>query len=285
MSTATVVEEQAPLQDDIQAIEYFKTAHASLKAEIANRVKDGIASTHGQVYIWDVVNEAGAETELWERTGWDYFPEVYRLARAADPSIQLAYNDYNIANEAPDGGLLRHKVEDRIQRLLDAGAPVDVLGDQAHMGIPLTPIPRVLEIWDDWGQRFKKPLEITEFDASIPDDTVHEKYVRDFVTAAFSDPNVQSFVMWGFWEKAQYAGAAGCLFRADWSPRPAEVTFENLVLNQWRTNLTLTTDAAGNATTRAFLGDYDVQVSANGETQTVKLTVTAAGTQETIRLP
>jgi len=35
MSTATVVEEQAPLQDDIQAIEYFKTAHASLKAEIA----------------------------------------------------------------------------------------------------------------------------------------------------------------------------------------------------------------------------------------------------------
>ena len=35
MSTATVAEEQAPLQDDIQAIEYFKTAHASLKAEIA----------------------------------------------------------------------------------------------------------------------------------------------------------------------------------------------------------------------------------------------------------
>jgi len=35
MSTATVVEEQAPLQDDIQAIEYFKTAHASLKTEIA----------------------------------------------------------------------------------------------------------------------------------------------------------------------------------------------------------------------------------------------------------
>src|ERR1700693_3251177 len=35
MSTATVVEEQAPLQDDIQAIEYFKTAHASLTAEIA----------------------------------------------------------------------------------------------------------------------------------------------------------------------------------------------------------------------------------------------------------
>ncbi|MGB8354924.1 MAG: MoxR family ATPase [Chthoniobacteraceae bacterium] len=35
MSTATVAEEQAPLQDDIQAIEYFKTAHASLKTEIA----------------------------------------------------------------------------------------------------------------------------------------------------------------------------------------------------------------------------------------------------------
>ena len=35
MSTATVVEEQAPLQDDIQAIEYFKTAHASLKTELA----------------------------------------------------------------------------------------------------------------------------------------------------------------------------------------------------------------------------------------------------------
>jgi GH35 family endo-1,4-beta-xylanase len=255
------------------------------RAEVEKRVTDTVSAFKNQFYVWDVVNEAGQQTQLWDRIGWDSFSNVYRLAKAADPQVLLAYNDYNIANEAPDNGALRKKVEARIQLLEDSGAPVDILGDQAHIGVPLTPIPRVLQIWDDWGKRFKKPIEITEFDVNVADDQIHEKYVRDFLTAAFSDPNIQSVVMWGFWEKAHWLGRSGALFRADWSPRPAELAYEDLVLNQWRTNQTLTTNQNGTIETRGFLGDYNVTVESGGQRVTAQLVLSKAGMGQEIRLP
>lgn len=171
----------------------------------------------------------------------------------------------------PDNGALRQKVEDHIQRLLDANAPLAILGDQAHIVVPLTPIPRVLEIWDDWIKNYRKPIKIIEFDVNVADDAIHEKYVRDFVTAAFYNPNIESFLKWGFWSKTHWIGESGDLFRANSSPRPAALTFEDLVINQWRTNQVLTTDKAGTAKTRGFLGDYEVQVTAAGETTTAQI--------------
>lgn len=256
-----------------------------LRSEVTKRVADAVASTRGKVYVWDVVNEAGVNTQLWDKIGWDYFSGVYKQAHQLAPEMLLSYNDYNIANEAPDRGALRLKVEERIKTLLDAGAPVDILGDQAHMGVPLTPIPRVLSIWEDWGQKFGKPLEITEFDTNVADDTVHAKYVRDFLTAAFSDPNIESFLIWGFWAKTHFLGESGALYRADWSPRPAALVFEDLILHQWRTNTTLNTDRTGATATRAFLGDYEIQITSGGRTQTVKLSVDKKGLTRDIRFP
>ena len=73
--------------------------------------------------------------------------------RAIDPDVQLAYNDYNISNNRA-GANDAHKAGAMgvVRELMNNGAPVTVLGDQGHMSSPLTPIPRVLEIWDEWGQ-------------------------------------------------------------------------------------------------------------------------------------
>lgn len=254
------------------------------REEVKKRVVDTVTTYKNEFYVWDVVNEATTETTLWDKIGWQNFPETYRLAKATDPNALTAYNDYNITNEAPDNGNMRRKVEARVQQLIDASAPLDVLGDQAHMTVPLTSIPRVLQIWDDWGTKFKKPLEITEFDVNVSDDTVHAKYTRDYLTAAFSNPNINSFLVWEFWEKAHWLGANGALFRADWSPRPAALAYEELVLNKWRTNQTLTTDKSGVVQLRGFLGDYELSYSENGKLKTEKITLDKNGWRKQTRL-
>lgn len=240
-----------------------------LVAAVHKHVTDTVADFKGQVYIWDVVNEAATNTELWDRIGWENFANAYKWAREADPNVLLCYNDYNIANESPDGGKQRKLVEQRIQYLLDHGAPLDVISDQAHMGAPLTPIHRVLQIWDEMA-KFGKPLEITEFDASIPDDKVQGDYVRDFLTAAFSQPAVTAFVQWGFWEGSHWMAANGApLYRLDWSKRPSELAYEDLVLHQWWTRASGKTDGKGDYHTRGFMGDYKVAVTRGGVTKTV----------------
>jgi GH35 family endo-1,4-beta-xylanase len=195
------------------------------KDELTRRIQERTAAIvgrfKGQLYAWDVVNEAATNTALWDKIGWDQFVEVHKTARAADPNALLAYNDYNIVNEAPDGGKQKAKVYERIKYLIDNGAPLDIIGDQAHMGTPLTPIKRVLEVMDETA-RFGKRIEITEFDVSVKDDKVHGEYSRDFVIAAFSHPAVDAFLMWGFWEGQHWlAKQGGAMLRKDWSERPA----------------------------------------------------------------
>lgn len=261
-----------------------KLSREELRDEIKKHIFEVGQKFQGQVYVWDVVNEAATNTEIFEKAGWDLFPQVFKWAREADKNALLAYNDYDISNESTDGSKHRTQAETRIQQLLDAGAPVDILGDQAHMFTPFTTMPRMLEIWDDWSKKYKKPLEITEFDAGIGDDAMQEKYVRDYLIAAFSQPNIESFVMWGFWSKAHWRGTSASLYRDDWTPRPAALAVEDLILKQWKTNLSLSTDAKGRLKTRGFLGDYEIQVSANGKETKATVKLTKNGLSQTVVL-
>ncbi|MBV9863740.1 MAG: endo-1,4-beta-xylanase [Abitibacteriaceae bacterium] len=245
--------------------ELLKACHDHVTA-LASRMR-------GKVYLWDVVNEAATNTWLWDTIGWENFANAYKWAHEADPTALLCYNDYDIINEAQHGPAQRLKVKARIQYLLDHGAPLDVLGFQGHMGAPLTTPSRIIEIVEEMA-KFNKPIEITEFDAGIPDDQVHGQYVRDCMTALFSEPAIHAFVMWGFWEGAHWRAAeGGAMFRKDWSKRPAQEAYEDLVFHQWWTNATLTTDTAGQANTRAFYGLHHVTITKDGQqtTQTLQL--------------
>lgn len=236
-----------------------------LLAACKAHVTDYATRMKGRVYLWDVVNEAGSNTELWDSVGWDAFPEAFRWARAADPDVRLSYNDYGIINENPS---YRKQVAARIRSLLEHNAPLDVLGIQAHMSTPLTPIHRVLEILDEWAA-FGKDLEITEFDLGCRDDKIHADYVRDCLIACFSHPKVKAFIMWGFWEGSHWrANEGGAMFRRDWSKRPAEDAWEDLVLKQWWTNWSGNTSRSGTAALRAFYGKHQVTATWKGKNAT-----------------
>lgn len=253
----------------------YKHLHASIRdlrgpellAACKDHVQDYASRFKGKLYLWDVVNEAGSNVEVWDNIGWEAFGDSFRWAREADPDVQLCYNDYGIVNENP---FYRAKVAARVRQLLDDGAPVDVLGIQGHMNTPLTPIHRVLEIMDEWAA-FGLPLEITEFDLGCPDDAVHADYVRDFMIAAFSHPKMQAFIMWGFWEGSHWrAKDSGAMFRRDWSARPAQGVWEDLVMKQWWTRWEDKAGADGTASTRAFYGKHRIRAeSAAGKAEAV----------------
>ena len=103
----------------------------NLKAHIETIVKHFKGRVHG----WDVVNEAIADegdkylrdTPARKAIGDDYLVKAFEFARAADPSVELYYNDYNI--EQP---YKRAKGLKLVKELLDAGVKLDGVGIQGH---------------------------------------------------------------------------------------------------------------------------------------------------------
>lgn len=253
---------------------------AELLAAMRTHVTEFAAHMRGKLYLWDVVNEAGSNTEVWDSVGWEAFGDSFRWARAADPDARLCYNDYGIINESPE---YRAQVAARIRDLLDRDAPVDVLGIQGHMNLPLTPVSRVLEIMDEWAA-FGKDLEITEFDLGLWDDEAHARYLADVMTAALSHPKMTAFIQWGLWEGSHWrAKEGGALLRRDWSPRPALAAYEDLVFNQWWTRWQGATDDQGSAALRAFHGAHKVTVAA-GRDETSALVDLAPGQEGVVEV-
>lgn len=252
----------------------WQKSDAEIRQVIADRVRTQVNRYKGKIYLWDAVNEAVTERELWERLGWSEFANVFRLARAADPKVQLAYNDFNITEESTAGSGHREVAKQRIQYLLDQRAPVDVIGIQGHVSVPLTPMRRVVEILREMAQ-FGLPLEITEYDAGIRDEQWYAWHMEDFLTASFAEPRMQAFIVWGFWERAHWrSNEFGHLVRADWTPRPVMQAYSRLVFDEWWTRASgRTTSRDGSWLVRAFKGDHRVTVTANGQTveQTVRL--------------
>ncbi len=253
---------------------------------VEERARTIVEFGRGKVYVWDVVNEAATNTALWEKIGWDEFGKVYKIARAYDPDVKLAYNDYNIVNEAPDGGKQRVKVFERIKTLQAQGAPLDIIGLQSHFGVPLTPMKRVLEIMDETA-KFGTKLEITEFDVGVKDDKMNAAFTRDFLTAVFSHPAADAFVMWGFWAGAHWrASDGGAIFNRDWTPRLAATAYEDLVLKQWWTKLNGQSTKTGRFSNRAFYGTHLITVEKNGKRTTQTVALVPGGAREfSVELP
>jgi endo-1,4-beta-xylanase len=140
-------------------------ALANLKDHIDGVVKH----FKGKVIGWDVVNEAISDspneylrdTPARKAIGDDYLVKAFEFAKAADPDVQLYYNDYSI-----EGPGKREKTLRLIKELKAAGAQVDAVGIQGHF---LLDQPAV-KVVDDAIAAFKKlgvKVMITELDVDV----------------------------------------------------------------------------------------------------------------------
>ncbi|MCZ7436770.1 endo-1,4-beta-xylanase [Micromonospora sp. WMMC241] len=107
---------------------------SALRTAMIDHINGVMAHYKGKLAYWDVVNEAFAEngsrrSSNLQSTGNDWIEVAFRTARAADPSVKLCYNDYNIENwtYAKTQG-----VYNMIKDFKSRGVPVDCVGLQTH---------------------------------------------------------------------------------------------------------------------------------------------------------
>jgi endo-1,4-beta-xylanase len=106
----------------------------ALRNAMLNHVTQLATHYRGQLYSWDVVNEAFNEDgsrrgSNLQATGNDWIEAAFRAARTADPNAKLCYNDFNIdiATSAKTQAVLA-----LVRDFKNRGVPIDCVGLQSH---------------------------------------------------------------------------------------------------------------------------------------------------------
>jgi GH35 family endo-1,4-beta-xylanase len=254
----------------------------ALRTRINNHITDEASTLAGIVDEWDVVNEPYSEHSVQDILGPNEIANWFRLAHQADPNVPLALNDYGLVEN--NGWEKRHRdaVYNTVQSIKAAGAPLDVVGFESHFnGLQLTSPDDLMTIVDQFAGLGVK-VAVTEFDVDTDDQQLQADYTRDFMTAMFSNPNVNQISNFGIWSKNIYNPRVA-LYNDDWSPKPNALVWEDLIKHQWHTSVSGQTGADGTFGTRGFLGDYLVTVTVNGISKQVKVAMpTTAGASVTV---
>ena len=255
---------------------------AELPLLIKEHIRDILTANKGRMVAWDVINEMTHERDYFK-----YMPELeaaewFKLARELDPGAQLFINEYGMLNSPNSPNKIAEYVT-LIHRLRAAGAPIDAIGVQGHVGRqPRNPVDVLKDL--DLLSKAGLPVQITEFDINSPDEELQGDYTRDFLIALYSHPSVTGFTMWGFWQSKHWK-PDGAMFRTDWSEKPNAKVWRDLVRNQWLTKVATTTDAQGKVNTRGHLGEYEFTVTAGQKTLVQRRTLTQTGVSATLQFP
>ncbi len=143
------------------------------KVVLLQRLKDHITTVvnryKGQVYGWDVVNEAidDNDTTFYRKSQWykicgeEFIAKAFEYAHAADPKAVLFYNDYNTENPKK-----REKIFQLVKRLKDSGVPIHAVGLQGHWSVN-NPTKEELEKSIKMFSDLKLQVQVTELDVSV----------------------------------------------------------------------------------------------------------------------
>ena len=279
------------------------------EAEVAERIRDRITREvtdfSGLVEQWDAINETvilpvfeaeeNAVTRLAQaRSRMDVIRLAVETARAADPSVRLVLNDFELSPA----------FEEVIEECLDAGVKFDAIGLQTHMHQGYRGEEQITEVIGRFS-RFGLPIQLTEttlvsgdlMPAHIGDLNDHvveswpstpegeerqaDELVRHYRTV-LSQPAVESLTYWGLGDAEAWLGAPAGLVRSDGSPKPSYDALKALISEEWWvTGRSLRTDEDGVLTLRGFAGDYAVDLGAD----TVEVTIPRGGGHQQLRHP
>lgn len=233
-----------------------------VRQQIDQHFTNVLGAVRGRLVDWDVMNEITHERAVQDLLGDDEMVRWMQMARNLDPAAKLFVNEYENLEVAGTGSAAPGRFLEALRFLKSRGAPMDGIGLQGHFG-GFLPAPEDVYAQLDAFAEFGLPIQVTEFDVAVGDESAQADYVRDLTTVAFSHPAVTDFLMWGFWA-GQHWKPEAALFRSDWSLRPAGVAWSNLVFREWTTDLAVRTDRSGRAAFRGFRGRYSIEVRIGG---------------------
>ena len=234
---------------------------------------------------WDALNHPVAGFgDKGHRLDKIYGREIYRdvilLARRIQPGIKIYINEGQIM---PGGGDRIDEYIDLTKWLKKNDAAPDGIGFMCHFGAAsLTPPAEIygrLEKFASLGCE----LQATEFDINIRDRECQADYMRDFLTVWFSHPRTIGIIQWGFWEGRHWKPEAA-LYEKDWTERPVGKAWREMLFKTWWTNEAGKTDKNGRFTVRGFLGDYQLEISHDGNKIVTTVPLTQARTTADVDL-
>jgi len=220
----------------------------------------------GRFAEYDLNNEMIHGNYYADRLGEGITLEMAQWVLEGDPDAKLWVNDYDILT----GNRLEDYME-HIRTLIREGVPLAGIGVQGHLHGETFSRAKLKESLDSLAQ-FGLPVRITEFnmpgqrskyysDRSLEltqeEELLKAQNLVDYYRICFAHPAVEGILMWGFWEGANWIGVSS-LYRRDWSPTPALKAYRDLIFREWNTTLTVTLDQNGNASVKAFYGDYKI---------------------------
>ena len=238
---------------------------AEYAVALKTRIDRDMAWFHGRFKQYDVWNEVFHEPAIFTRCGWGILDSAYRWARAADPTAKLFLNEYSVV----EGGQTDQYLQ-IIQGFQQRGVPLDGIGVQGHFGTQAID-PSTIAMRLDQLAATGLPIMFTEFDMgdmtaglTLTPAQQASEYAK-FVRSAFSYPQVQGLVMWGFWDKRHWIKGAG-IIDSNKVAKPAADSLWNLWNVTWTTNLSGSSDASGIYAFRGFKGRYEVTIGAFKDT-------------------
>lgn len=128
-----------------------------------------VSRYRGQIYAWDVVNEAVADegSALMRDSKWrdiigdDFIEYAFQYAHEADPDAQLFYNDYNESDPEKS-----EKIYQLVKNLREKGVPVHGIGLQAHWNLYAPAYEEIRAAIEKYASLGVK-LHVTEMDVSM----------------------------------------------------------------------------------------------------------------------
>jgi GH35 family endo-1,4-beta-xylanase len=252
-----------------------------LKGRINDRIQTMLTypGLAGQIAEWDVLNEITANQELANAfkgtpgypTGRELYVDILKKVKTVDPGMKAYLNDYVTLDQGNTAGSpIYAQCQQYIQEARSAGASIEGIGFQAHIGAGLVSIYDTKQTLDDFYAKFDCRAKITEYDYSdLVGDSLAARFTGDLLTLCFSHPSVDGFLCWGFWDGAHWLSNAP-YFRKDWTMKPAGHRVAQLLFHDWWTpDTTLNTFSDGKVDLRGFKGTYQVMLSCGGVVQQV----------------
>jgi len=210
---------------------------SELRAVIRDYVTEVVTHFRGKVEAWDVVNEAIADsggtfrnTHFYKVLGNDLFRIAFDAARAADPDVELLYNDYG----GEGIGVKSDAIYELVKSLKESGVPIDGIGLQSHLthaGVPSDQLAANMKRLAALGLS----INLSEVDVrmGMATGSLDEKLAqqaeiyRQLAVACANEPACTGLFVWGFtdahsWVDGTFGGTnLPCLFDEDLNRKPA----------------------------------------------------------------
>jgi endo-1,4-beta-xylanase len=217
---------------------------AEMRGVMQEHIERTMSRYDGRIAVWDVINEPVGdvaygpyslrEGPFLARLGPQYVAESFRMARAAAPAAKLVLNETHTERDDRFGRGYRQSLLFLIDRLQDAGVPIDGIGLQGHLQPDVhfdldAFLGFLAEI-----ERRKLFIEITELDINddsfpadeaVRDAAVGEAY-RRYLGRVLANKAVRSLTFWQLGDAASWYNSASVHNTAASSRRPRPLLFD-----------------------------------------------------------